>query len=156
MNKGIICLTAILLTSVVAYCAYFEWATAGSSESALEWLQAEYELNDEVMTQVGMAKASYLPECREMCRRLAAARKHLASRSSSSSASQSEITEAYAAVNAIEEECIRMSLDHVFEVAALMPASQGQRFRERMVAALLQDRTSPHQRHSEMIQGGNP
>jgi len=156
MNKGIICLIAILLTSVMAYCAYFGWATAKSPNDALEWLQAEYELSDEAMGKVSLAKASYLPECREMCRRLAEARKHLAKQSSSSTATTSEITEAYAAVNAIEEECIRMSLEHVFEVAAMMPASQGERYRDRMVAALLQDRTGQHQRHSDMIQGGKP
>ena len=158
MNKGIICLVAILLTSVAAYCAYcayFGWATAKSPNDALEWLQVEYALDDEVMGEVTLAKATYLPECREMCRRLAEARQKLSDRSSSSTATTSEITEAYAAVNAIEEECIRMSLDHVFTVAAMMPESQGKRYRDRMVAALLRDRTGQHQRHSDMIKGGN-
>ena len=155
MNKGIICLVAILLSSVAAYCAYFGWATAQSPDEPLEWLQSEYDLSDETVTRVAQAKEAYLPGCREMCRRLAEARKELAQRSSSTTATSSEITEAYAAVNAIEEECIRMSLDHVFTVAAMMPESQGERYRERMVTALLRDRAGEHQRHSDMIQGGN-
>ena len=28
MSKGIVCLIAILLTSVAAYCTYFGWATS--------------------------------------------------------------------------------------------------------------------------------
>ena len=108
--------------------------------------------------KVALAKASYLPECREMCRTTGRSPTESGSeKSASKSATTSQRSpHAYAAVNAIEEECIRMSLDHVFEVAAMMPAPQGERFRDRMVAALLQDRTGLHQRHSDMIQGGKP
>ena len=156
MNKGIICLVAILLSAVAAYCAYFGWATSKHPDNGLEWLQTEYALSDEVLTRVDAARASYLPECREMCRRLAEARQELSKRSATSTATAAEITEAYAAVNAIEEECIQMSLDHVFTVAEMMPEAQSARYRERMVGALLRDRTGEHQRHSDMIQGGKP
>ena len=156
MNKGIICLVAILLTAVAAYCAYFGWATSNHPENGLEWLQEEFALSDEVLAKVDAARASYLPECREMCRRLAEARQELSKRSASSTATVAEITEAYAAVNAIEEECIQMSLDHVFTVAEMMPKEQAGRYRERMVEALLGDRTGEHRRHSDMIQGDKP
>lgn len=153
MNKGIISLIAILLSATMAYCAYFGWATRHHPEDGLQWLQTEYSLSDESLVKVQEASASYLPECRAMCRRLAEARQHLADQAASTSSTASEIADAYAKVNEVEEECIQMSLQHVYKVASLMPTEQSERYRKEMLAALLTDRTGQHRKHSDIVGG---
>ncbi|MGK0189972.1 MAG: hypothetical protein ACI9R3_005791 [Verrucomicrobiales bacterium] len=153
MNKGIVILIAILLSATIAYCVYFGWATKHHPEDSFQWLQTEYSLSDKSLVKVREASASYLPQCRAMCQRLAEARQHLADRAASLSSTADEIADAYAKVNEVEEECIQMSLHHVYQVATLMPAEQSERYRKEILAALLKDRTGKHKKHSDMVGG---
>ncbi|MFT4638132.1 MAG: hypothetical protein ACI8T1_001450 [Verrucomicrobiales bacterium] len=154
MSKGILALVAILLAAMTAYCAYYGWATSKAPGDGDEWLQSEFGLSDESLAKVQTASDAYLPKCQAMCERLAKAREELAVRTGADSSIPAEIAEAYSQVNAIEEECVHMSLTHVFEVASFMPEAQGNRYRKRMVDALTSDRSAQHQRHSDVIRGG--
>src|SRR5574341_726172 len=74
----ILILGAGLLLAVGAYCAaYFTKVSAHkelerSAAPELAWLKTEFKLTEPEFERVAKLDASYYPECREMCRRIAA------------------------------------------------------------------------------------
>ena len=78
MKKGIFILVVGLALAAAAYgCIYFVCTSSArnlerSSQPELAWLKEEFHLSDSEFKRISELHASYLPQCAERCRQIAA------------------------------------------------------------------------------------
>lgn len=83
MKRGVLILVLGLVAAMVVYgCVYFACMSPArsleqSSRPELAWLRDEFKLNDAEFKRVSELHAAYLPQCREMCRKIDAQNQRL-------------------------------------------------------------------------------
>lgn len=136
MRRGLIILALGLAGAVIAYCCvYLSGTTAPrrwmqSDQPELTWLKHEFNLSDGEFARVSELHAAYLPQCQEMCRRIAAQNDSLEKLLANASSMTPEIEGAIAEAARLRGQCQRNMLQHFFEVSRTMPAEQGRRYLE--------------------------
>ena len=134
MKKGIIILIFGLVAAAAAYgCVYFVCTAPArslqkSDKPELAWLKEEFSLNDAEFKRVSELHATYLPQCREMCREIDAQNVKLQKLLSGATNMTPEISAALAESARLRSECQGMMLKHFFQVSQTMPPQQGQRY----------------------------
>jgi len=90
----------------------------------LNWLRLEFHLSDAEMAHIRELHEGYLPQCGELCQKIAAAKRELAALTNNSVealAKQNEIT-------ALRAQCQANMLAHFVAVSRAMPPEVGQRY----------------------------
>ena len=134
-RRGMILIFGLLL-GVGAYAAFYFGATSGHRHMAHEpaaellWLKSEFHLTDAEFQRVSDLHEAYLPQCREMCRKIAAKNVELKTIIAQTNAVTPQIKEKLAEIAEIRSECQATMLRHFFEVSQAMPAEQGRRYLE--------------------------
>ena len=94
----------------------------------LSWLRTEFHLSSVEMSRIRQLHEGYLPQCADMCAKIAAKKREL----NSVLAGSTNITaEAQAKLNEIAElraQCQAQMLQHFATVSQAMPPEQGQRY----------------------------
>ena len=134
MKKGVLILVLGLVAATAAYgCVYFVCTSSAramqkSDRPELVWLKEEFKLSDAEFKRISNLHVAYLPQCREMCRKIDAEserrQKLLANATNSTPEIEASLTEAAR----LRSECQRMMLHHFFEVSQTMPPDQGRRY----------------------------
>jgi flagellar motility protein MotE (MotC chaperone) len=99
----------------------------------LAWLRDDLKLTDSQFAQVSKLHAAYLPECADMCQRIADAHERLdeAARGQREvTAELKSVVEEYAKIHA---ECQERMLAHLYETARILDAKQAERYLEVML-----------------------
>jgi hypothetical protein len=131
MKRGLLILMLGLVLAAAAYgCIY---TTCTSSARALEkserpelaWLKDQFHLNDAEFKRVSELHAAYLPNCREMCRKIDEQNAHLQELLVGATNATPEIDAAFVEVAQLRSGCQRMMLRHFFQVSQSMPPEQG-------------------------------
>jgi len=134
VRRGIVIL---LIGFVGALGAYVGTYLAGTSSSRqwlrserpeLAWLQEEFNLSDAEFKRVSELHAGYLPQCQEMCRRIAEENSKLHQLIGARSTMTPEIEGAIATTARLRGECQRNMTRHFFAVSESMPPEQGRRY----------------------------
>ncbi len=99
-----------------------------SRRPELAWLKEEFQLSDAAFNQVSELHAAYLPQCREMCRRIGEQNAHLQGLLAVATNATPEIDVALAEVAQMRSGCQIMMLHHFFQVSQTMPPEQGRRY----------------------------
>jgi len=104
-------------------------AAAGADD--LEWLRVEFKLGPAEMTQIRKLHEGYLPECAEMCRRIAEKQRELdavlngnPSTGPLPDATRAKLVE----LGLLRAQCQSQMLEHFAEVSRAMPPEQGRRY----------------------------
>jgi hypothetical protein len=94
----------------------------------LDWLRTEFHLSDAEMTHIRELHEGYLPQCAEMCAKIATKKGEL---DSIPGTGTNLIAEAQAKLNeiaALRAQCQAQMLQHFIAVSQAMPPEQGQRY----------------------------
>ncbi len=119
MKNWLIALGVAVTAGVIAFAAFFalnddlEMRRAARAGDAMLWLRAEFRLDDGQFAAVKKLHDDYGAVCGEHCAAIMAARERGA---------------AAAEVAALERVCVEAMTLHFKQVAALMPAGQGERY----------------------------
>jgi Skp family chaperone for outer membrane proteins len=134
MKKGVFILVIGLIVAAAAYgCTYFGCTSCirvlqHSDRPELAWLKDEFNLNDAEFKRVSELHAAYLPQCREMCRKIDAQNAQLQKLLTTATNTTPEIDAALAETARLRSDCQRMMLRHFFQVSQTMPPAQGHRY----------------------------
>jgi len=94
----------------------------------LSWLRDEFHLGDAEMTRIRELHEGYLPQCGEMCAKIAAKKIELeavlGSGTNLTAEAQAKLTE----LIALRSQCQAQMLQHFITVSQTMPPAQGQRY----------------------------
>ena len=134
MRRGLIILLAGLLVAVAASCGYYMLrvhepkAMLQGSSPELAWLKEEFALSDAEFERVSQLHEGYMPQCAEMCDRIASKNKELKELLGQAEGVTPEIEQTLEEANALRTECHKNMLRHFFEVSRAMPPAQGKRY----------------------------
>jgi hypothetical protein len=99
-----------------------------SSRPELAWLKAEFRLGDAEFDRICKLHDEYLPDCREMCRRIDQKNEELGSLLAAGSGVTPALEQALTEVAQLRVECQKRMLRHFHAVSQTMPAEQGRRY----------------------------
>ena len=134
MKRGVVILVLGLVAAAAAYgCIYYVCTSSvrdlqRSDKPELAWLKEEFNLSDAEFKRVSGLHVAYLPQCREMCRRIDAQKAHLQKLLANATNSSPEIDAALIEAGRLRSECQRMMLHHFFQVRQAMPPEEGRRY----------------------------
>jgi hypothetical protein len=100
----------------------------GALAQGMRWLKHEYHLDEETYAKVVQAHQSYYRECSQRCGELEELNRHFLSEVESPKPTESDLDAVQELQEAICHECRMAMVEHVHEVAALMPETSGRRF----------------------------
>ncbi len=134
MKKGVLILVLGLVAAAAAYSCVYLACTASarslqkSDKPELAWLKEEFDLSDADFKRVTELHATYLPQCRDMCREIDAHNVKLQALVVGATDMTPEITAALTESARLRSECQSMMLRHFFQVSQTMPPEQGRRY----------------------------
>ena len=138
MNRSLfILLGALALGSAIFAGSYFAsqrtcMMCKAQPTDELAWLQTEFHLSDVEMARIRQLHEGYLPQCAEMCAKIAAKKSEL----ESALGNGTNLTaEAQAKLNELAElraQCQAQMLQHFMTVSQTMPPEEGQRYLSEM------------------------
>jgi len=134
MNRSlVILLGALALGAAIFAGSYFasqratEMCCANPADD-LSWLRMEFHLGDAEMTRIRALHEGYLPQCGEICIKIAAKKRELESVLGTSTNVTTEVQLKLDELAALRAQCQAQMLQHFVEVSQTMPAEQGQRY----------------------------
>jgi outer membrane murein-binding lipoprotein Lpp len=130
--------------AAAGYGLYYQGATAPARamlsrpEGELEWLRQEFHLSDAQVANVKALHAAYVPKCDEMCRKIMEANAQLDELVSKGNRLSPEIAAAFDRAMAVQANCRKQMLAHIYEVSAQMDPAEGRRYFELMKRRVIQ------------------
>jgi hypothetical protein len=115
----------------------------------LNWLRLEFHLSDAEMAHIREMHEGYLPQCGELCAKIAAAKRELNSLVGNSTNLTAEIQAKQNEIVALRAQCQSNMLVHFVAVSQAMPPAQGARYLAEMKKLTLDD----HERMEQSMSG---
>lgn len=149
MKKFFLILLLGIAGGGVSFFQYFDHRSSQVEAHAgvareLEWLLAEFDLDEQQIEAIAGIHQGYLPVCEELCEMVIDAQGRLDKLMLTSSGLTPEIEEALNQFIEIKELCHRSMLAHVYEVAAVMSEEQRERYLAHVKSYVtMHDRPSP-------------
>jgi hypothetical protein len=94
----------------------------------LAWLQAEFKVAPEDFARISALHQAYLPQCAELCRRIANSEARIRTLLDQADQLTPEIEALLLEAAHTRVECQKNMLRHFFEVSRAMPPEQGRRY----------------------------
>jgi hypothetical protein len=98
------------------------------SVSDLDWLQQEFHLGAAEMARIQKLHEGYLPQCAEMCAKIAAKKAELETALNGSTSASPAVQQKLAELATLRAQCQAQMLQHFTEVSQSMPPEQGRRY----------------------------
>jgi hypothetical protein len=124
-------LSGVLIAAVVAVLAYvctMRLCARHMAADDLSWLKREFGLTDGEMQHVRQLHEGYMPECREMCAKIAARQSEVEKALASGTVPDARLVE----LATLRAQCQAQMLRHFEEVSRAMPSEQGKRYLSEM------------------------
>jgi len=134
MRRGLTILCCGIVAAVLGYSTLYLCATARTRDERragtpeLLWLKQEFKLGDAEFQRISVLHAGYLPQCREMCGRIAARNGELRALLAGTNTVTPEIEKKLAEIAQLRAQCQKNMLEHFYEVSRAMPAEEGRRY----------------------------
>ena len=148
MRRGLLILAACLAVAAVGYGVYYQCATASARamlarpQGEMEWLRQAFHLSDAQFAKVQALHAAYVPKCDEMCRKIMEANARLDELVSQGHGLSPEIAAALDRAMAVQADCRKQMLAHIYEVSAQMDPAEGRRYFALMKGRVIQPELS--------------
>ena len=94
----------------------------------LSWLRTEFHLGDAEMARIRQLHEGYLPQCADMCAKIAAQKRELNSVLAGSTNITAEAQAKLKEIAELRAQCQAQMLQHFATVSQAMPPEQGQRY----------------------------
>ena len=134
MNRSLVILfSALVLATAVFAGSYFVSQRASvmcctASADNLSWLREEFHLNDVDMARVRQLHKSYMPQCAEMCAKIAAKKTELQAVLDNSTNVTADAKAKLTELGELRAQCQAQMLQHFITVSQAMPPEQGRRY----------------------------
>ncbi|HEY5043243.1 MAG TPA: periplasmic heavy metal sensor [Verrucomicrobiae bacterium] len=134
MNRSLVILFGALALGVAVFAgSYFVSQRAAELCCArpaddLSWLRDEFHLSDAEMQRVRQLHESYLPQCAEMCARIAAKKTELQSALAGGTNVTADARVKLTELGELRAQCQAQMLRHFITVSQAMPPEQGGRY----------------------------
>jgi len=142
MKRAVVILIVGIALGLAGFCTLYFGKTASHFKKVhgetpeLAWLKVEFNLSDAEFKRIADLHKAYLPDCAQMCRRIAAKNEEmrvlLRQTNSPVAAVEGKLSEAAE----LRLECQKRMFRHFVEVSQAMPPAQGKRY-----LAWVQERT---------------
>jgi len=133
MNRPLVILLAALVLGAAIFAGSFYFSKRACAdmmrgEDDLGWLRSEFHLSDAEMARVRQLHEGYMPQCMEMCAKIAAKKSEvaatLAGGTNVTAGAQKKLTE----LGELRAQCQAQMLRHFADVSRAMPPEQGRRY----------------------------
>jgi hypothetical protein len=138
MNRSLIIVLGALALGVVVFAgSYFvsqQACVMGMTNPAddLSWLRDEFHLNDAEMARIRQLHEGYMPQCAEMCARIAAKKQELAETLASGTNVTANAQKKLTELAELRAQCQAQMLQHFIATSQAMPPEQGRRYLSEM------------------------
>lgn len=149
MKKGLAILVLALVAGLAAFLVTRSHQQADEAEALLDsmpelvWLRGELGLTDEQFAKATDLHAAYRPQCVEMCRRISEAHARVESAARSARGMTPDLAQAIRDHARVHAECQEKMLEHLYQTAGLMDASQAARYLETVLPPALNPAGNP-------------
>ena len=132
MNRSLITVLGALALAAAIFAGSYSLskracATAASVDD-LNWLRMEFHLTDAEMARIRQLHEGYLPQCAQMCARIAAKKQELATALAGGTNVTVEAQKQLAELGEIRAQCQAQMLRHFIAVSEAMPPAEGRRY----------------------------
>ena len=140
--KGLLVLLLAVGIALGGYFTYYRCATAETQamlsqpNGEMEWLRDEFHLNDTQFARIVELHRQYAPKCDVMCQKIAAANEHLHQVIETNKNFDPAVSAAMDDCVAVQAECRKALLAHVYAVSAEMSPEDGARYLKMMTARI--------------------
>lgn len=121
----------------------------GCADDELSWLRTEFHLSDAEMTRIRGLHEGYLPQCAEMCAKIAAKKHELETTLDAGTNLTAETQAKLNEIAALRAQCQAQMLQHFIAVSQTMPPEQGRRYLAEMKRLTL----GTHEQTEETMSG---
>jgi hypothetical protein len=132
MNRSLIILLGALVLGVALFgSSYFAGQRACRmmrSVDDLSWLRDEFHLRADEMARIQKLHEGYLPQCAEMCAKIAAKKSELATALNGSTNVNAAARQKLTELAELRAQCQAQMLQHFIEVSQTMPPEPGRRY----------------------------
>jgi heme A synthase len=146
---GALALGAAIFTGAYVATRHTTVKCCANPADDLSWLRTEFHLNDAEMTRIRKLHEGYLPQCAEMCAKIAAKKNELAALPATDPhfavAAQAKLNE----IAALRAQCQAQMLRHFIAVSQAMTPEQGRRYLAEMKRITL----DPHGQMEQSMSG---
>ena len=144
MKRALLIIILAVAVAVGGYWIYFRCATMPTQTmlvqpgGEMEWLRREYHLTDAQFARVMQVHGDYSPHCEAMCAKIAKANAHLNELIESNSKLTPEVQAAFEQCAAVQSDCRRALLAHIYAVSAEMSPADGARYLDMMKSRVIE------------------
>jgi hypothetical protein len=144
MKKGLLIIFLAVAVAAGGYWIYFRCATMPTQSmlvqpgGEMEWLRREYHLTDAQFARVKQVHGDYAPSCDAMCAKIAAANARLNELIKVNSKLTPEVQAAFEQCAAVQSDCRRALLAHIYAVSAEMSPADGARYLDMMKSRIVE------------------
>ena len=134
MKRSPLILILALLATVAVFAASYLLGQrvcakhAAKTADDLDWLRQEFRLSDAELKRIRELHDGYLPQCAEMCQKIAAKQRELAAALTSATNPPATTEQTMAELAALRVQCQTQMLRHFAEVSRAMPPEPGRRY----------------------------
>jgi small-conductance mechanosensitive channel len=134
MNRSLIIVLGALALGVVVFAgSYFVSQRAcvmsmTNPADDLSWLRNEFHLNDAEMARIRQLHEGYMPQCAEMCARIAAKKQELAKALANGTNVTTDAQKKLTELGELRAQCQAQMLRHFIAISQAMPPEQGRRY----------------------------
>jgi len=109
-------------------------------EGEMDWLRSEFNLTDDQFAKIKALQQAYQPKCNQLCIRILEANANLDQLISSNTAVTPEVEAALKQCAAVQEDCHRAMLGHIYAITAQMNPASRDRYLQMMRKWIIQPR----------------
>ena len=160
MNRSLIILFAALTLGVGVFAASYFGARSvctmcvANSTDDLAWFRSEFHLSDTEMARIQKLHEGYMPQCAEMCAKIAAKKEEIVVVLDSGTNNIANVEQKLVELGELRAHCQAQMLEHFIEVSRAMPPEQGARYLAEMKRLTLGaheevEQTMAHEHHHE-------
>ncbi len=134
MNRSLVILIGALALGATIFAGSFIAAKRATviccvkPADDLSWLQMEFHLSDTEMARIRQLHEGYLPQCGEICAKIAAKKNELDALLGGGSNLNTEAQAKLNEIAALRAQCQSNMLQHFLAVSQAMPPAEGQRY----------------------------
>lgn len=160
MNRPLVILLGALVLGAAIFAGSFYFsqrACANMMRGAddLSWLRIEFHLSDTEMARVRQLHEGYMPQCMEMCAKIAAKKSEVAAALANGTNVTAEAQKKLAELGELRAQCQAQMLQHFFEVSRAMPPEEGRRYLAEMERITIVFHEDVQQTMSTSVHGNN-
>jgi hypothetical protein len=144
VKNGIVILILAVGLAVCSFVIYYRTATAAAAamlskpQGEMEWLKMEFHLTETQFARIQELHREYAPKCDEMCEDIANENLKLDALIRANHMVTAEVNEALSECVAVQGNCRRALLGHVYAVSAEMSPTDGNRYVQMMKQRIIE------------------